>query len=106
MEEYERIGSLPLDVVVEIKHKHFSINRFDDLNGNVWLEMRQTLEITTIFNKDVRIKKTSRLRQTLTTEEVERLKEKGIIQIKLEQLKSKSNDKERLSKTKGKRGSN
>lgn len=89
MEEYERIGSLPLDVVVEIKHKDFSVNRFDDLNGNVWFEMRQTLEITTIFNDDVRIKKTSRLRQTLTTEEVEKLKEKGIIQIK---LKPKDND--------------
>jgi len=83
MEDYERIGSLTLDVVVEIEHKEFSVNRFDDLNGKVWFEMRQTLEITTIFNDDVKIKKTSRLRQTLTTEEVERLKEKGIIQIKL-----------------------
>lgn len=89
MEEYERIGSLPLDVVVEIKHKDFSVNRFDDLNGNVWFEMRQTLDITTIFNDDVRIKKTSRLRQILTAEEVEKLKEKGIIQIK---LKPKDND--------------
>lgn len=82
MKEWQTVGKLPIDVTVRIEHLSYAIQKYDDSNGYIWYEIHQTLEITSIID-DIEIKKISKLRQKLNDDEVQQIREKGLIKTKL-----------------------
>lgn len=86
--KYKEVGSIGgLDVTIKIEVVDFGVHKYDDANNTPWYEIHTTLDVTMTFISDVVINRTSKLRQRLTPDEVEKFNEKGFIQIDLEKYK-------------------
>lgn len=81
------VGTVQVGGSVEIEN--ISIHRFETINGEPWYEMQIIVQFNTIWNEDVKISHSTSLKHRLNFEEVENLKEKGIIKINAEALNRK-----------------
>lgn len=86
-EEYLQVilGEVEIDGKVEIEN--ISLHKFDSINGKYWFEMQIIVHFRTIWDGDIPITHSTRLRHTLTYDEVKNLQEKGIIKINIEEYK-------------------
>jgi len=80
--EYEKIpiGEIPISGNVEIEK--ISIHFFDNHLDDRWYECHIIQKIKMIWSGDIEINHTSKLRFRLSQDEVEQLKEKGLIKTK------------------------
>ena len=79
------IGKIEIGGKVEIEN--ISLHKFDSMHGNYWFEMQMIVHFRTVWSGDIPITHSTRLRHKLTLGEVEKLQEKGIIRIDIEEYK-------------------
>ena len=80
-----QIGVVEVGGKVEIEN--ISLHKFDSMHGNYWYEMQIIAHFKTVWNNDIEITHSTRLRHKLNVSEVENLQEKGIIRIDIEEYK-------------------
>lgn len=83
MSKWETLGKINVDVNGSIEVVDIRINMNDSTHRERWYEMALTLSIKTLWAGDVEIKHNTIVRHTLTYDEVETLKEKGLIKDKI-----------------------
>lgn len=88
-EKWEKFPIGKVEVGGNVEIEDVSLHRFDDFNNVEWYEMQIIVHFKTIWNNDVKISHSTKLRHRLNFEEVENLKEKGIIKINAESLNRK-----------------
>lgn len=88
-EKWEKFPIGKVEVGGNVEIENISIHRFETINGEPWYEMQIIVQFNTIWNEDVKISHSTKLRHRLNFEEVENLKEKGIIKINAEALNRK-----------------
>lgn len=88
-EKWEKFPIGKVEVGGSVEIENISIHRFETINGEPWYEMQIIVQFNTIWNEDVKISHSTNLKHRLNFEEVENLKEKGIIKINAEALNRK-----------------
>lgn len=79
------LGSVEIGGTVEIEN--ISLHKLDSMNGRCWYEMQIIAHFRTVWADNIPITHSTRLRHRLTIEEVEKLQEKGIVKINVEEYK-------------------
>lgn len=86
-EEYLQVILGEVEIGGKVEIENISLHKFDSINGKYWFEMQIIVHFRTIWAGDIPITHSTRLRHTLTYDEVKNLQEKGIIKINIEEYK-------------------